>query len=123
MLAQQSCTPCSKGGQAITPSQLTKALQELPQWQCITTYPEPRLEREYRFSDFVSALAFANTIGRLAEQHQHHPVLVIGWGCVKVQWWTHQINNIHLNDAILAAKTEQLFNQNQNQNQNTSNQQ
>lgn len=110
MLAEQPCTPCSKGGQPITASQLTQALHELPHWQC-TTYSEPRLEREYRFADFATALAFANAVGDLAEQHQHHPVLVVGWGVVKVQWWTHEIGNIHLNDAILAAKTEQIFTQ------------
>lgn len=93
---------------AVTPSQLNQALKSLPQWQCIRQ-GDPKLEREYRLADFAQALAFAQVVGQIAEQAGHHPILVVAWGVVKVQWWTHEIHNIHNNDLILAAKTDQAY--------------
>ena len=31
------------------------------------------------------------------------------WGKVTVTWWTHKIKGLHVNDFIMAAKTDQLF--------------
>ena len=61
--------------------------------------------------EFVSALAFTNAIGNLAESEGHHPKLTTEWGRVQVTWWTHKIRNLHRNDFIMAAKTDQLYQQ------------
>ncbi len=64
----------------------------------------------YKFSNFVSALAFTNVIGEIAESEGHHPALVTEWGRVTVDWWTHKIGDIHLNDLILAARSDVVYN-------------
>ena len=68
-----------------------------------------QLLREYRFKNFVQAMAFTQAVGELAEEYGHHPALLTEWGRVKVSWWTHKIHGLHENDVIMAAKTEQLF--------------
>jgi 4a-hydroxytetrahydrobiopterin dehydratase len=45
----------------------------------------------------------------VAEVEGHHPQIVTEWGSVLVSWWSHKINNIHLNDLILAARCDQRF--------------
>ena len=30
------------------------------------------------------------------------------WGRVTVTWWTHVLSGLHINDFIMAAKTEAL---------------
>lgn len=67
-----------------------------------------RLERVFKFRNFVQALEFANKIGALAEEENHHPLLVVEWGRVTVNWWTHKIGGLHKNDFIMAAKADEL---------------
>ena len=85
-------------------------LVELPEWAVEVVESVNHLTRTYRFKNFVQALAFTQAVGELAEEHNHHPAILTEWGRVKVSWWTHKINGLHENDAIMAAKTEQIFN-------------
>ncbi len=36
-------------------------------------------------------------------------MLTTEWGKVTVTWWTHKIKGLHLNDFIMAAKTDRLI--------------
>lgn len=69
---------------------------------------EGHLTREYRFPDFLSALRFVNEVGRLAESHQHHPDIALGWGYVRLTIWTHSANGLTDLDFRLAEAVEQL---------------
>jgi 4a-hydroxytetrahydrobiopterin dehydratase len=68
-----------------------------------------RLERTYRFGNFMEALAFTKRVGLLAEEEGHHPSLLTEWGRVRVTWTTHKIHGLHRNDFIMAARTDELF--------------
>ncbi|MGH9933946.1 MAG: 4a-hydroxytetrahydrobiopterin dehydratase, partial [Nitrososphaerales archaeon] len=67
-----------------------------------------RLERVFKFDNFAKSLEFAIKVGELAEAEGHHPALLVEWGRVTVQWWTHKIKGMHRNDFIMAAKTDKL---------------
>tara|TARA_Y100000758_G_C15957575_1_gene388354 strand:- start:264 stop:512 length:249 start_codon:yes stop_codon:yes gene_type:complete len=73
----------------------------------------PKLDRSFKFKNFVDALAFTNIIGDLAETQGHHPKLITEWGSVQVTWWTHKIRNLHRNDFVMAAKTDQIYQETQ----------
>jgi 4a-hydroxytetrahydrobiopterin dehydratase len=70
---------------------------------------EHHLEREYRFPDFRTALAFVNRIGAMAEEQNHHPDLLLAWGRVRVTVWTHAIDGLTESDFVLAAKCDRLY--------------
>lgn len=81
-------------------------LKELKQgWKVVD---EHHLEKEYRFTDFKSALAFTNRVGGLAEEEGHHPDILLSWGKVVIQLWTHKINGLSESDFILASKIDAL---------------
>jgi len=67
-----------------------------------------RLCKTFTFDNFVSALAFVNRIGVVAEASCHHPDLELRWGVVAVTLWTHDVDGLSENDFILAAKIELL---------------
>ena len=69
-----------------------------------------RLQRVFKFKNYSQALEFTNKIAAIAEQEDHHPLIVLEWGRVTVQWWTHVVKGLHKNDFIMAAKTDELFN-------------
>ena len=37
------------------------------------------------------------------------PKIVVEWGNLEIQWWTHKIRGLHRNDFIMAAKTDQII--------------
>ena len=84
-------------------------LKEIPDWQLTEVAGIAKLHKQYSFADFAEALAFSNLVGEIAEAADHHPELLTEWGKVTVCWWTHTVQGLHLNDFILAAKTDQLI--------------
>jgi len=47
-------------------------------------------------------------LGELAEEQGHHPALLVEYGKLTVRWWTHDIGGLHINDFIMAARTDEL---------------
>ena len=109
MLANEKCEACRADSPRVTDAQAELLMRELPQWWIIEQDGVPRLQRVFTFKDFAAALAFTNEVGRIAEEAQHHPLIVTEWGRVTVQWWTHSIGGLHRNDFILAARTSALL--------------
>jgi len=105
-LAGRHCVPCRAGTPALAGAELERFAAQLPAWKVVD---EHHLERAFQFPNFVTALAFVNKIGDIAEQEGHHPDLTLGWGRVGVVTYTHSINGLSESDFILAAKTEQLY--------------
>ena len=107
-LAQQQCTPCRAGAPQVSESELPELLAQLSDWQVLDVDGINQLQRTFKFKNFLEAMAFANRVGELAEAANHHPAILVEWGKVTVNWWTHSIQGLHRNDFILAARTEQL---------------
>lgn len=108
-LNEKNCTACRAGAPLLSDEDIAAALVQLPDWSVDFVDGVKQLVRTYRFKNFLQALAFTQAVGALAEEYGHHPALLTEWGSVKVNWWTHKIKGLHENDAIMAAKTEQLF--------------
>jgi 4a-hydroxytetrahydrobiopterin dehydratase len=83
-------------------------MKQLPAWTIDSGTGEDRLQRVFTFKNFAEALAFTNRVGEIAEANDHHPLIITEWGRVTVQWWTHAIEGLHINDFILAARTDEL---------------
>lgn len=105
-LINKTCIPC-QGGVPPLPKEITsKLLIELGgNWVINNT---GHLYKEYKFNNFINAIAFANQIAELAEKEAHHPNLMITWGICAVEIWTHKIAGLTESDFILAAKINLL---------------
>lgn len=105
-LSRESCVPCRGGVPKLTDAEIAPLAAELgTDWAVVDAH---HLRREYTFPDFVSALAFTNRIGALAEEQGHHPDLELGWGRVVVTTWTHKIDGLTRSDFVLAAHISEL---------------
>ncbi len=67
------------------------------------------IEKEFQFRSYLEGLDFAYSIGKTAEQQDHHPDILIKWRRVKLTTSTHSVKGLSLNDFILAARAELLF--------------
>lgn len=108
-LAQQKCEACRSDAATVTDAEKSVLAPQIPQWQIKPADGIEQLVRQYKFDDFKKALAFTNKVGDLAEEEGHHPALLTEWGKVQVRWWTHKIRGLHVNDFIMAAKTDRLY--------------
>ncbi len=107
-LKRQKCEPCSGNSLLLSPEEIQRLQQQIPGWEAIAVEGELRLQKVYKFRDFISALDFTNRVGEEAEKEGHHPSLLTEWGKVTVTWWTHAISGLHQNDFIMAAKTDAI---------------
>jgi len=103
------CEVCRADSPRATLEATQHYMKQLSGWTIVQQDGVDRLQRVFTFKNFVEALAFTNRLGELAEAEQHHPLIITEWGRVTVQWWTHAIRGLHINDFILAAKTDLLL--------------
>ena len=108
-LTQQKCVACRGTEPTLTDAQIAELQPQVPEWQVKEVGGMKRLERVFKFKNFAHALEFTNKIGAVAEEENHHPLLITEWGRVTVQFWTHAIGGLHKNDFIMAAKTDELY--------------
>jgi len=108
-LHQMKCVACRAGEPTVTDREITMLHPQIPEWQVKEVDGVQRLERVFKFKNFVQALEFTNRVGAISEEEGHHPLIVTEWGRVTVQWWTHKIGGLHKNDFIMAAKTDNLI--------------
>jgi len=50
-----------------------------------------------------------NALGAIAEEEGHHPDILLSWGKVLVDIWTHKIDGLTESDFILAAKADVTY--------------
>ena len=105
-LASKACVPCRGGVLPLTEVERAPLLAQLTGWQVVAGH---HLAKVYPFADFVTALAFVNRVGRIAEDNGHHPDLHLSWGKVGMEIWTHKIDGLTESDFILAAKCDQSY--------------
>ncbi|GAB6879815.1 4a-hydroxytetrahydrobiopterin dehydratase [Halorubrum gandharaense] len=70
---------------------------------------ENEVVRSYQFDDYLDGVTFANAVAEVAEEEQHHPTIVIGYGEVTVRFTTHEADGITNRDIRLAGLCNDEF--------------
>ena len=111
-LIQKKCLPCDARTPKLSVEQVQTLAQQVPLWHVIEeTEQPPKIQRHFKFPDFVAAVGFINRVAALAEAEAHHPDLFVSYSKVDVTLWTHAIGGLSENDFILAAKIDRLEDQ------------
>src|SRR6266498_2806312 len=108
-LSQLKCVTPRGNEPTLTEGEIYVMHPQIPDWQIKEVDGMKRLERVFKFKNFAQALEFTNKVGAIAEEQDHHPLIVTEWGKVTIHWWTHKIGGLHKNDFIMAAKTEEIL--------------
>ena len=107
-LTTKTCEVCKIGAPKATQQETEELMKQLPDWTIEESDGIKRLKRTFKFKNFTQALSFTNKVGEIAEAEGHHPSILTEWGKVTVTWWTHKIGGLHVNDFIMAAKTDNI---------------
>lgn len=103
------CVACRGGEPKLTDTEIAELQPQVADWQIKEVDGMKRLERVFKFKNFAQALEFTDKVGRIAEEQDHHPLIITEWGRVTLDWWTHAIGGLHKNDFIMAAKSDELY--------------
>jgi 4a-hydroxytetrahydrobiopterin dehydratase len=106
-LADNRCIPCRGGVPPLTSDRAAELLDELGDEWILDEHGH--LSRTFKFDNFVTALDFANQVGAIAEEQDHHPDLYVAWGKCRVEIWTHKINGLTESDFFFAAKASRAY--------------
>ena len=120
LLKQQTCRACDASStdkvqllnqdQAIVLLKLLKAQSaESDNWQLVEERGIQKLAAQFVTKRYKKSMLFVNQVANLAESANHHPLMVIEYGLVEVQWWSHNLKGLSQNDFIMAAKTSAVF--------------
>jgi len=108
-LFKLKCVACRGGDPKLTDAEIAELHPQVSEWELVTQDNLLRLQRVFKLKYYAESLEFTNKIAALAEEEDHHPLIVLEWGRVTVVWWTHIIKGLHKNDFIMAAKTDRIF--------------
>ncbi len=70
---------------ALTEAEIMSGLAKLNGWQ----RDGDELVKSFKFDSYLAGVAFASTVGVIAEGMNHHPDMSIGWRRVTVSFTTH----------------------------------
>ena len=105
-LKESKCEACTIDAPLVTDSEAKDLILELDGWAIDNDSGINRLVKTYKFSNYAESVKFSNKVAELAENEDHHPKIILEYGCVEVLWWSHKIKGLHKNDFICAAKTD-----------------
>lgn len=90
--------------QLLTESDIQQQVSRLNGW----TTDGRKLERKYKFRDFVQAIEFVNKLVDPAESAGHHPDIEISYNNVKITLTTHDAGGLTQNDFDLAKVISEI---------------
>ena len=105
-LRESKCEACTIDAPLGTNSEAKDLILELDGWAIDNDSGINKLVKTYKFSNYAESVKFSNKVAELAENEDHHPKIILEYGCVEVLWWSHKIKGLHKNDIICAAKTD-----------------
>ena len=109
-LLNKKCVPCEGGVIPFDISEIHKYQKKVDDWNIIKNEKNIfLLEKNFKFENFINSQKFINHVGKISEEEGHHPDLVLRWGFVQIQVWTHKIDGLTESDFILAAKADALY--------------
>jgi 4a-hydroxytetrahydrobiopterin dehydratase len=110
-LAEKTCTPCRGGVPPLTRDEAGRLQAQAPNWELADD--AHRVERTFRFRNFLDSFSFVRKVSELAETEGHHPDISFGWGYATVSLSTKKIKGLHENDFIMASKIDRMLDQQQ----------
>ena len=105
-LRAQHCVP-RKGREAgLAHAEVTAYLDTLPGWHL--SADSSAMRKEFHFPDYFHTMAFVNAVASIAHREDHHPELEVSYNRCLVNYSTHDVGGLSLNDFICATKVEDL---------------
>jgi 4a-hydroxytetrahydrobiopterin dehydratase len=88
----------------LTQTELDAAIAQLSEWKLV----KDKLNKTFKFKDFVTAFGFMTKVAIVSEKMDHHPELFNVYNRVTIDLTTHDAGGISNLDIDLAKKIDGL---------------
>ncbi len=86
----------------VSDEQLKEKLDELSMWGL----ENGKLASRVEFENYSECVDFANEVFSIAEEENHHPEIMVEYGAVEIDLWSHEENTITETDLEIAEIIE-----------------
>ena len=87
----------------ISPEEIKKSLSS-SQWQ----YLNSKIIKKYDFETYMEGVSFVQKVAELAENHNHHPKMIIGYCTIEISISSHEMNGVTTKCVNLATAINTL---------------
>ncbi len=88
----------------LTPEEISLLADQLPGWTVLGS----KLQRQWKFKNFVDAFGFMSRVALLAESMHHHPDWSNVYSRVTIELTTHDLGGLSDHDVQLAQEINLL---------------
>lgn len=107
--SKRACQHYAQGEGVLSDDELKHYQQELGnEWNITRFEKKTVLHRQFLFKRYQEVLAFVASVGKIAEEQNHHPDMLVKWGQCDLYFQTHSAGGITLNDLICAHLIEKI---------------
>lgn len=109
--ANRTCTDCNRYAPRAARASIIGFQSAHPGWETVQEHEAEKIRKQFEFTVFADAIAFAERIVYLAKAEGHHPVIRMERNTMRVfvTWYTKEIKGIHNRDLLLAQQTDRLY--------------
>ena len=106
-LTEKHCVPYEGGVPKMSREDAEKMMAEIPGWKLADDALS--IQRRFEFKGFYRCMAFINAMAWVANSEDHHPDLQVSYNRCVVNYSTHSVGGLSLNDFICAAYIDALI--------------
>ena len=106
-LLSLTCKHYSNEDTKLTKTEITELLTKITGWQQ-NQAGTALITKEFKFKNYHQTIEFINAVAWIVHQQDHHPQITITYNTCHIEFSTHSINGLSLNDFICAAKINTL---------------
>ena len=100
---------CETKTSLLTENDINSHLKEISsEWQLAED--SKSISRTFKFKNYYDTMAFVNVVAMMAHQQDHHPEMAVTYNTCRVEFSTHSVNGLSMNDFICAAKVDGTLN-------------
>ncbi len=99
---------CEAKTPLLTDQEIAAHLQEISsEWQL--SEDNKSISRTFKFKNYYDTMAFVNVVAMVAHRQDHHPDMTVTYNTCRVEFSTHSVGGLSLNDFICAAKVDGIL--------------
>jgi 4a-hydroxytetrahydrobiopterin dehydratase len=89
----------------MTNNDIEKRVRELDGWEL----KEGKIVRSFGYKSFMQGIEFVNDVAKIAEAHDHHPIITVIWKTVKISSISFDVGHLTDRDFKLAKAIDELY--------------
>ena len=99
---------CEAKTPLLSNEEVASHLQEIsPEWQL--SQDNKSIARTFKFNNYYDTMAFVNVVAMVAHRQDHHPDMTVTYNTCRVEFSTHSVGGLSMNDFICAARVDGIL--------------